>query len=180
MPVAGTTRSLEACLKTWICVWKECKSFSGQSKRVDALKLTGNPFESDLDHCVSLLYSDRICVISHLYDCIKNPNHHVKKPFMFLDQCKWLHANKQLIHGDAKNPTEEDKQGFVNKLDRPTGVKKAKKEEEEKKKGMSTTEGDVQSVAVSIDKINKTMLEKVETPKIVGLRKLNLDRERFL
>lgn len=164
-------RSAAACHKQWDNLRRECTRFKGSLQRVKNMQLTGNPTDDDLFRCASLLFSDGSKAVSHLYDCIRNPDYHISKPFKHAKTFLFLDSHSTLL--DAGGIMEEDRK----RASRPIGTKKAK---EMKSEGGSTKMQDPgTSAADGVRRIEKMLAESSASKLTLSAKKLQFQRERM-
>ncbi|PXF49640.1 hypothetical protein BWQ96_00518 [Gracilariopsis chorda] len=164
-------RSARAVLGQWEIIRRECTKYHACVKRIGRAQLTGNPSEEDQLRCASLLYSDGSRAMSHLYDCIRNKDYHVKKPFRFMSAYKVLSGSETML--EAFVVTEEG----ASKVLRPEGVKTAKKRKaEEIAKALNSKEEDV---GQSVKRIQQMIEENIKSRKATTQLKLQYERERM-
>ncbi|PXF42116.1 hypothetical protein BWQ96_08148 [Gracilariopsis chorda] len=166
-------RSADGCRKYWDRIRAECTRFKACYDRVIAMNLTGNVGPEDLIRCAALIYSDGSNSVSHLYDCVRNPNYHIAKRFKFKTSFTFLNENTILLQ--ANGIDEVKKSGDV-LLERPMGRKKAKKLKEGKVDGARSGQD---GFADSIRRIESILSDSVREKALMAKEKVALQREKL-
>ena len=174
-------RSSDACRKMWMTVRADCTKYYSARKKVDAIELTGNPTDEDMERCYQLVYYKGSEAMSHLYDCVRNKKYFVGKHFKFVTPFKFLESNTQLIQGEGMQGEVVDGDGVMKRTERPRGNKKAKEEREHAEKGKkkTTVEEGIYDVAGCMKKIHESMEQKNVVKRAVESRRIDLESERF-
>ncbi len=174
-------RSADACHKQWIKLRKECTRFKSIRDRIVSLELTGNPTNEELDRAASLEYSESCNSKSALYDCIRNPKYHIKKPFVHLKQYQYLNDHTQLLQGslipDKRNDAYDLKKD--KRMIRPIGTKTAKKAKVSKVSGEDNLVSSTASIASTMAKLESEYAENRIRKQKIEDRKVSLEEVKF-
>lgn len=164
-------RSAEGCKKYFEKIKADCTKFKGCHDRVMSMKLTGNPGEDDLMRCAELLYSDGSRSASHMYDCIRNKQYHVAKPFKFKVDYLYLVERFNMLHASG---VLQKRWSENNQIEQPIGSKKAKLLGKEIKK---SSEKELQNANEAIVRMEATLRNAVGKKAEIAQEKLLLGRK---